>query len=58
MLMTTSVKLIHNLTITDFYQKTPNDPTESNRNKVNTTINELNLQRFLSMIKPQKIFKP
>ena len=30
-----------------FYKKIPNDPTESNTNKVNNTINELKLQRLL-----------
>ena len=28
---------------TDFYKKIPNDPTESNRNKVNNTIREFKL---------------
>ena len=32
---------------TDFYKKIPNDPTESNRNKVNNTVNEFKLQRLL-----------
>ena len=32
---------------TDFYKKIPNDPTESNRNKVNISINEFKLQRLL-----------
>ena len=29
---------------TDFYEKIPNDPTESSRNKVNNTINEFKLR--------------
>ena len=32
---------------TDFYKKIPNDPTESNRNEVNNTVNEFKLQRLL-----------
>ena len=32
---------------TDFYKKILNDPTESNRNKVNNTIKQLKLQRLL-----------
>ena len=32
---------------TDFYNKTPYNPTESSRNKVNNTINEFKLQRLL-----------
>ena len=32
---------------TGFYKKISNDPTESNRNKVNNTINEFKLQRVL-----------
>ena len=31
----------------DFFKKIPNDSTESNRNKVNNTINEFELQRLL-----------
>ena len=33
---------------TDFDKKIPNDPTESNRNKVNNTINEFKLQMLLN----------
>ena len=32
----------------DFDKKIPNDPTESNRNKVNNTINEFKLQMLLN----------
>ena len=32
---------------TDFYKKIPNDPTESNRNKLTNTLNEFKLQRLL-----------
>ena len=32
---------------TDFCKKIPNEPTESNRNKVNNTINEFKLPRLL-----------
>ena len=32
---------------TDSYKKIPNGPTESNRNEVNNTINELKMQRLL-----------
>ena len=51
---------------TGFYKKISNDPTESNRNKVNNTINEFKLQRLADikmiqtakMIQTQQIFKP
>ena len=33
---------------TDFDKKIPNDPTESNRNKVNNTINEFKLQMLIN----------
>ena len=31
----------------DFYKKIPNDPTESNRSKLNNTMNELKLQELI-----------
>ena len=41
-----------------FYKKIPNHPTESGRNIVNNTINELKLQRLQDDKTPQKKFKP
>ena len=43
MLMTASVKLIGKLITLISIKKIPNDPTESNRNKVNNTISEFKL---------------
>ena len=46
--MTTSLKLIDNLITQKIRnKKIPNYPTESNRNKVNSTINEFKQQKLL-----------
>ena len=42
---------------TCFYKKIQNDPTESNRNKVYNTTNELKMERLLDD-KTAKIVKP